>query len=298
MNTGDDVFVCGCTDGTLSVWSLDSCHFLNLMTLNRPVFLIDISLDSTFLLAVTQDNRIHVRSLATGTEIHCLDHAKDCMVSSARFAQDCQRVVIGSGDGRLLIYDVFSTRLLTTLNAHSEMISCIITTPADRFLLTCGSSKLIIWNFSPKSSISSPHYQSHQRQSSLPLQANTNAGTTTSSMTTSNSSTTDQVMQQQQQQQQLSLSVASSSRASSTTPTPITSYTRYSRPTSKKGIKRVDNHAEPITCVAVSRDGSLAVTGSKDSRVKVWSSSTAETQVTLEGHAAAITCVGESFADY
>ncbi|XP_054166361.1 protein qui-1-like [Oppia nitens] len=63
-----------------------------------------------------------------------------------------------------------------------------------------------------------------------------------------------------------------------------------SRPSSRKK-KRVDNHREPITCVAVSRDGSLAVTGSRDCLVKIWQLSTGETHTTLEGHTGAVTCV-------
>jgi WD40 repeat protein len=63
-----------------------------------------------------------------------------------------------------------------------------------------------------------------------------------------------------------------------------------SRPSSRKK-KKVDNHREPITCVAVSRDGCLAVTGSRDCLVKIWQLSTGETHTTLEGHTGAVTCV-------
>ncbi|CAG2108763.1 unnamed protein product, partial [Medioppia subpectinata] len=63
-----------------------------------------------------------------------------------------------------------------------------------------------------------------------------------------------------------------------------------SRPSSRKK-KKVDNHREPITCVAVSRDGALAVTGSRDYLVKIWQLSTGETHTTLEGHTGAVTCV-------
>lgn len=63
-----------------------------------------------------------------------------------------------------------------------------------------------------------------------------------------------------------------------------------SRPPSKKK-KKIDNHREPITCVAVSRDGNFAVSGSRDFLVKIWQLSSGETHTTLDGHTGAVTCV-------
>lgn len=65
---------------------------------------------------------------------------------------------------------------------------------------------------------------------------------------------------------------------------------RSSRPPSRKK-KKIDNHREPITCVAVSRDGAYAVTGSRDFLVKIWHLGSAETHTTLEGHTGPVTCV-------
>lgn len=211
---------------------------------------MDISPDSTFLILACDDNRIHVRALTTGSDIHTLErHPSNSVVTALKFAEDSCRCVIGCGDGKVYVYDVHSSKLTQTLTAHAEMITAILTMPSDRFLATAGGSKIIVWNFSSR---------------------------------------------QPAADQQLSLGAGSVGAVSATgkenIPSPAPSYQQYSRPVSKR-VRRVDNHREPITCVAVSRDGTSAVTGSRDALVKIWTLSTGETHTTLDGHTAAVSCV-------
>ncbi|GFQ84414.1 NACHT domain- and WD repeat-containing protein 1 [Trichonephila clavata] len=59
----------------------------------------------------------------------------------------------------------------------------------------------------------------------------------------------------------------------------------------KQKVKRLDSHREPIMCMSVSKDGTLAVSGSKDNLLKVWNLTSGEVTQTLDGHTASITCV-------
>ena len=272
VNSGNDVFTIGSTDCSVSVWSVSNCSFLNQMFLPKPIFLMDISKDSTFLMVICEDNRIHIRALTTGTDIHCLDHPSSNLVSYAKFAEDSCRAIVGTGDGKVLIYDVHSGKLIQTLVGHSDMITVIIPTVNDRFLLTCGGSKLIIWNFSTRKDL-----LPSDSSSSGGKKGPSAAATTTAAAVTSASNNTQRVG-----------ATAPSGRAMSSSLR--TSYTKYSRPPSKR-VKKVENHSEAVTCIAVSRDGTLAVTGSLDSLVKIWTLSNGETHTTLAGHRGAITCI-------
>lgn len=275
VNDGNDVFAIGSTDCSVSVWSVANCSFLNQMFLPKPIFLMDISNDSTFLMVICEDNRIHIRALTTGTEIHCLDHPSSHLVSYAKFAEDSCRAIVGTGDGKILIYDVHSGKLVQTLVGHSEMVTVIIPTVNDRFLLTCGGSKLIIWNFSTRKDL--PFAASDQSASTKrPVSSNQQRQQISSSALTSTTSP--------------AAMTASGPGDSSGTSGQRTSYTKYSRPPSKR-VKKVENHIEPVTCISVSRDGTLAVTGSRDSTVKIWTLSNGETHTTLAGHKGPITCV-------
>lgn len=65
---------------------------------------------------------------------------------------------------------------------------------------------------------------------------------------------------------------------------------------SKSGSKQesLQPHAAPISCLDVSRDGAMAVTGGVDSLVNLWQLNTHELVSTLEGHIASVTCVAFS----
>lgn len=53
-------------------------------------------------------------------------------------------------------------------------------------------------------------------------------------------------------------------------------------------------HTAPISCLDISSDGAMAVTGGVDSLVNLWQLNTHELLSTLEGHIASITCVAFS----
>ena len=53
-------------------------------------------------------------------------------------------------------------------------------------------------------------------------------------------------------------------------------------------------HCVPITCMQVSADGTVAVTGAGDGLVNVWQLNTHELQSTMEGHSASVTCLAIS----
>ncbi|KAG8196954.1 hypothetical protein JTE90_009013 [Oedothorax gibbosus] len=58
----------------------------------------------------------------------------------------------------------------------------------------------------------------------------------------------------------------------------------------KDKVKRVDSHREPIVCLTVSKDGAVAVTGSKDNTLKVWNLATGDVVQNLVGHTGPVTC--------
>ncbi|XP_043276918.1 NACHT domain- and WD repeat-containing protein 1 isoform X2 [Venturia canescens] len=56
----------------------------------------------------------------------------------------------------------------------------------------------------------------------------------------------------------------------------------------------LQTHTAAITCLDISRDGAMAVTGGVDSLVNLWQLNTHELMLTLEGHIASVTCVAFS----
>ena len=66
------------------------------------------------------------------------------------------------------------------------------------------------------------------------------------------------------------------------------------RPKPGKKQESLQPHTSPISCLDISRDGAMAVTGGVDSLVNLWQLNTHELVSTLEGHDASVTCVAFS----
>ncbi|XP_064458388.1 protein qui-1-like [Ornithodoros turicata] len=216
VNRGDDIFATASSDCTVCVWCLEDFTHLNTITLPSPIQHMCISSDSTFLLLACENKCVYVRSLTTGSDVHCL-HGHSGQVTALSFARDKCRCIVGTSEGKAFVFDIHSAKLLQTLVAHQDSaVTAIQAQSKDTFLITAAGNKIIVWNFYLKKS-------------------------------------------------------------------------EMCHPQPKQ--KKVDLHKDPITCVAISRDGSLAVTGGRNGILKVWQMSSGEPHTNLDGHSGAITCL-------
>lgn len=117
VDSAGEVLVSGSTDGTVCLWSLETFTLLNSITLPSPVANLDVSADSVFLLTACEDQKLYLRSLATGTEIHTL-RGHQGPVRSLCLARDCRRAIAGGIEGRVSVFDIHSGRLIKTLPAN------------------------------------------------------------------------------------------------------------------------------------------------------------------------------------
>ncbi|XP_068081226.1 protein qui-1 [Anabrus simplex] len=229
VTAAGDVLVSGSSDSTVCLWSLENFNLLNTITLPSPISILDVSNDSVFLVAACEDNQLYLRSLATGTEIHCLRGHK-AEVRSVCVAQDNCRAVVGGSDGKIYIFDMHSGRLSRTLTSHANEVTGVKVTEKDDFLLTAGTNRITFWSFRRDDAAGS-------------------TGSGDLSPVINNRKTAQQVLR---------------------------------------------HHTAPVTCVDISRDGTMGVTGSVDSLVNVWQLNSHELYSTLEGHSASVTCVAFS----
>lgn len=117
VDSAGEVLVSGSVDGTVCLWSLESFSLLNSIILPSPVVMLDVSADSVFLLAACEDQKLYLRSLATGTEIHTL-RGHQGPVKSLCLAKDCRRAIAGGTEGRVSVFDMHSGKLIRTLPAN------------------------------------------------------------------------------------------------------------------------------------------------------------------------------------
>lgn len=127
------------------LWEMDTLDLLNTIALPGPVQMLDISIDSMFLLVLCEGNQLWLHALATGTLIHILKGYCSKVMSIA-LAEDCQRAVVAGVDSRVYIYDIHSGDLdlvpISTSPHHKEVIAVKITNNDD-FLVTAGKRVII-----------------------------------------------------------------------------------------------------------------------------------------------------------
>lgn len=132
--------VSGSSDCTVRLWETDTVDLLNTIDLPGPVHMLDISIDSMFLLVLCEGNQLLLHALATGTLIHVLK-GYCSRVMSVALAEDCQRAVVAGVDSRVYIYDIHSGDLdlmpISTSPHHKEVVAVKIT-GGDDFLVTAG----------------------------------------------------------------------------------------------------------------------------------------------------------------
>lgn len=117
IDSTGEFLVTGSSDCTVCLWCLDGFSLLRSTVLPSPVTMIDISADSVFLLAACEDQKLYLRCLATGTEIHTL-RGHQGEVKSICLARDCRRAIAGGIKGKISVFDMHSGRLTRTLPAN------------------------------------------------------------------------------------------------------------------------------------------------------------------------------------
>ncbi|XP_076262611.1 NACHT domain- and WD repeat-containing protein 1 isoform X1 [Rhynchophorus ferrugineus] len=218
-----DIMVSGSKDGKVCLWSLNNYTLLNTIMISSPVQLLDVSMDCIWLVACCKDNKVYIKTVATGTDVHTItlgEHKEK--VRSLCITQDSCRIVMGCSDKKVYIYDIHSAKLVKTLSGQNGEVTSVKVTDKDDFLLSAGGNRIMFYPFR-----STDHVKNF-----LKLK--------------------------------------------------------------KKTHHHLNAHAGFITCLDISRDGQLSVTGATDHLVNVWQLNNQELVLTLNGHSGAVTAV--SFA--
>ncbi|XP_017765803.1 PREDICTED: NACHT domain- and WD repeat-containing protein 1 [Eufriesea mexicana] len=220
VDSAGEILVSGSSDYTVCLWCLMKFTLLKCIELPSAVTMLDVSADSVFLLAACEDQKLYLRSLATGTDIHTL-RGHQGEVKSICLARDCRRAIAGGIKGKVSVFDMHSGRLTRTLPANpSTDVTAVKVTEKDDFLITASGDRVTYWSFRGEEAHTKPPKSSKQES--------------------------------------------------------------------------LHPHTAPISCLDISRDGAMAVTGGVDSLVNLWQLNTHELLSTFEGHIASVTCIAFS----
>lgn len=194
--------------------------------------------------------------VSTGTDLITMrPHAG---VSSAAFSADGRRVVTGSWDRTVKIWELEQgTAVLSLLSAHRNRITSVCFSPDDATILTGSKDQTArIWD------------------SSSGAEAVAFTGHTGGVNSARFSSRGDQVVTAGDDETARIWDVATG-----------------------RELRRLEGHTAAVNYAVFSSDGRLVVTGSEDNTAKVWDAATGRELHTLSGHTSAVTCVAFSSGD-
>ncbi|XP_023287778.1 NACHT domain- and WD repeat-containing protein 1 [Orussus abietinus] len=243
VDSAEEVLVSGSADGTVCLWSLESRPLFTLLKtieLPSPVAMLDVSVDSVFLLAVCEDEKMYLRSLATGTEIHTLKGHQG-PVRSVCLARDCRRAIAGGVEGRISVFDMHCGRLTRTLPVHSSGdVTCVRVTDKDDFLITAGGGRVTYWSFRGEEATALKPTKPGTKQESL-------------------------------QPHTAAITCLDISRDGATAVTGgVDSLVNLWQLNTHELLSTLEGHIASVTCVAFSASGLFAASGSEDKTVRVW----------------------------
>jgi len=130
---------------------------------NGPVNSVAVSEDGQFVLSASDDFEVRLSAVASGDAIRSY-YAHQNRVAVAIFTDNDERVISGSTDGEIFLWDKLPiSRSLESFAGHNSGVDTIVQLPYDRdyFLSTSASGELTLWN-----GISGTLVESYQRRGS------------------------------------------------------------------------------------------------------------------------------------
>ncbi|KAJ9583451.1 hypothetical protein L9F63_022204, partial [Diploptera punctata] len=302
----------GSEDISIIVWDLKSLNLkLRIYEHIAPVLSLTPALNNSVIVSGGEDSRIIITSLLTGDVVMKIDHHRG-PVTSVKVNTAGDVLVSGSSDSTICLWSLENFNLLNTISLPYPITMLDVSSDSVFLMAACEDNQLYLRSLATGTEIHSLRGHKAEIRSVCLAQDNCRAvvggsdgkiyiydmhsGRLSRTLT---SHATD-VSGVKVTEKDDFLLTAGGNRIT------FWSFRREDAigPTSD-GLSPVSNtrktsqqsqqpHTAPITCLDVSRDGLMAVTGSVDSLVNVWQLNTHELHSTLEGHFASVTCVAFS----
>jgi len=220
---------------------------------SHHVRLVAFSPDGGMLASGSRDETIKLWDMATGREVRTLTgHTSE--VWSVAFSPDGQTLASGAGWGGLKLWDVATGRELRTLAGHTGLVGSVAFSPDGRMLASgAGDHKIQLWDVA----------------TGRELRTLIGRTETVWSVAFSPDGQT----------------LASGSDGQTITLWDVsTPYSPLSIRPSGRVLRTLTGHADRVSSIAFSPDGSILASGSGDETIKLWDVSTGRVLRTLTGH--------------
>ncbi len=140
------IMVSGGRDGAVKIWEAGSGRLLHTVNFRSPVQRVKVSPDNKSLLVVRSDRFISLVQIRTGQVFRTLSSPKE-NISTADYMPDGRRIVFGTQEGDLMMFDMDRGALVKSIKAHDDAISALICYPDGKRVISASWDNTIkVWN--------------------------------------------------------------------------------------------------------------------------------------------------------
>ena len=133
-----------CNDGVLRMWDLHTQEVRDLWSHTEPIFNLAFSPDGRYLASVG-DTSVHVGDLET-FQVHRLDDSSH-RTWAVRFSPDNSKLVTGSDDAVINVWDLKTMSLEREIKGHSSQVKGVAISPDGKRLVSAGwDGHALVWD--------------------------------------------------------------------------------------------------------------------------------------------------------
>uniref|UniRef100_A0A8D9ERW0 Uncharacterized WD repeat-containing protein alr3466 n=1 Tax=Cacopsylla melanoneura TaxID=428564 RepID=A0A8D9ERW0_9HEMI len=302
----DYFLMSGSDDTSIIIWDMNTYEIkMKIKEHIAPVLCIVPALNNTLLISGGEDSRIIITSIQSKEVLVKIDHHRG-PVTSIRITFPGDVLVSGSTDGSVCLWSLDDYSLLNTVSLPSPISMLSVSSDSVFLLIACDNNQMYLYTLATgteihclkghKSKIKSICLANdNQRAVAVGLDAriyvyDLHSGHLCRIISTPHNTPLTNVMVTDKDDFLITsggtrLTFWSFRKEDN-------EFAEEPEPSRKASSKRP--HSSVITCLDVSRDGTVAVTGGMDCLVNVWQMNSHELQSTMEGHLNTVSCVAIS----
>lgn len=285
----------------IEVWDLKNKVKLRTLKGHKsPVRALAFDPGGVLAISGSEDGEVHLWNVESGNLIHSFRGHKGTLRGVA-MAPDGQRIAAVGANGQLCIWDVTSTELLAELSSSQSKLSMVAFSPKQKQILVANERRVDIWNWQERSLLRSfTSRRSVFRKVCFSPNGRQLFTGSDRSLKIWNIEDGQLIRKIRAQSGPLSdFAVCEQGRLLLSADSQFLSL--WDLRSSNEELRGLEGHFKGVSSVDVNRDGSLILTGSIDTRVRLWDRATGKLLQSFNDHKDAVTQVqfspdGQRFA--
>jgi WD40 repeat protein len=135
------------TANSVTIWNVQSGEEEKRVVLDGAVRSLAYSPDGKILAAGTMNPRAPINLIQASSGIVQSLAAENCVAETLMFSSDGQKLFVGNWKASILVFDLPSAELTSTLKGHSSVITCLSISPDGNTLASCSHDRsLKLWD--------------------------------------------------------------------------------------------------------------------------------------------------------